>query len=436
MRASLLARIPAMVAALGIVPLTAIVLKRAVDVPYWDEWEWADLVYAAHRHTLTFAQLWQPHNEHRMLVPNLLMLGLDAVGGWSPVREQLLSLALLALTQLALWALIRRTVRVAWSGVCFLVASVLLLGLVQYENLDWGFQMAWFACDLCVVAVVLWLTRPHGSTRDVMLAVTMATVASLSSSQGLLAWPIGLVALALVPRQRVERALWWCLCGVVVTAIVRSGAPGSGGPGHVGFTQVALLARYVLAYLGAPLALSFGATVSMFAGALLLAWLAALAACAFRGPLRRRLQVAPWLALALYPLLSAAATAAARAGFGLEQATSSRYTSITALAWVAALAATYVALARAPTLRTPSLGAVLVAVAATVLLLGSLKQSVAGNLAWHLHAVDLRAGRAAIGAGNPRGLSLLYPRPERATDLLGELGQIRDGVFREPRGGP
>jgi len=96
-------RFLAIIAAFGIFVLAVIVLKRAVDLPYWDEWDWAVLVYASHHHSLTFAKLWEPHNEHRILVANLLTRGLDRFGGWSPIREQLIALALLALTQLGVW---------------------------------------------------------------------------------------------------------------------------------------------------------------------------------------------------------------------------------------------------------------------------------------------------------------------------------------------
>lgn len=421
-------RIPAVVAALGIVPLLAIVLKRAVDVPLWDEWEWAELVYAAHQHTLTLGRLWQPHNEHRILVPNLLMLALDALGGWTPVREQLLSLVMLALTQLAVWRIVRRTVPTALRGIAFLGATVLLLGLAQFENLSWGFQMAWFLCNLGVVTVVLLLTGPRVSTRDVLLAAAVALAASVSSSQGLVAWPVGLVALVLVPRRAVARAGFWVVLGALTVAIVRAGAPHGDAAGAAQLAHPGGIIRYALVYLGTPLTLGLGATIALAAGAVLVVWLGALAGLALRAGLRLRVRLAPWLALAAYPLLAVVPTALARAGFGVEQAGSSRYTSVATLGWIAALVATCVVASRA--VRSRPLGGALAAIAVAVLLLGSLRASVAGNRVWQVHAAQYRTVRAGIAAGDPGILPMVFPDPTFATDRLGEMARVHDGLFR------
>lgn len=422
-----LADAPAWGAALGTLALLALVLHRAVDVPFSDEWDWTDLIYAAHQHTLTFASLWEPHNEHRLLVPNLIMLALDAAGGWSVVREQIVSLMFLGLTQLVAWLLIRRTVPAARRGMCMLGASALLLSLVQYENFEWGFQLAWFLCNVCVVLVVWLLTRPPGSARDLGLALAAAVVASFSSSQGLLAWPVGLAAIALVPRSRLGRAVVWLIGAAVVTTLARAGVPQTGA-GYAGLAHAAVLAQYALVYLGSPVALSFGVQGAALAGALLLAWLAALAVLALRGPLSRRIRLAPWLALASYPLLAAVATAFGRAGFGLAQAASSRYTSIAVLAWAAALAASCIAIPRGSTARFTA-AALVVALAVAA----SLHQSQAGNLAWRLHVLALRDARAAIDRGDMRGLSVLYPSTPLVIVELKKLGTIRDGIFAPQR---
>ncbi len=421
----LLQRSLTLLAALGVFPLLALVLRRGVDVPYWDEWDWADLVYAAHTHTLTFAQLWESHNEHRILVPNLLMLALDRFGGWDPVREQLLSVAVLALTQLVVWLLIRRTVPAGRRGVCFLAATALLLGLAQHENLGWGFQMAWFLCDLGLVVAVWQLASPARSAWPLRIAVAAAVVASLSSSQGLLVWPAGLIAIALIPRAFALRAGVWVAAGAVTTAVVRSGTFHTGAPGHEGFRAgLGALADYVLIYLGSPVAMSWSYPRSREAGVVVLLALLAVAVCALRAPLARRVRCAPWLAVAAYAVLTAMLTALGRAGFGPEQANSSRYSSISELAWVAALAGACVLLPRGSAPRFA-----LAAGLAAVVTVFSLAQSVAGNALWVKDADRLRTGRAAILAGDPPALRAVYPDARRATRLLSEMARIGDGVF-------
>jgi hypothetical protein len=417
---------PAVIAALGILPLLALVLRRAVDVPYWDEWGWAYLIYAAHTNTLGWSQLWAIHNEHRMLVPNLLVVGLDALRGWSVVREQVVSLLLLAVTQFLIWTLIRRTVPAARVGVTFLVATILLLGLSQWENLSWGFQMAWFLCDLGLVVAVWALSRPHRTVRDVAIAVLAATVASLSSSQGLVVWASGLVAIVLAARRVLPTAVGWLLAALLVVLVVHPGSPQDAAVGHVGFAHVGLLARYAVVYLGAPLAASFGVDASMQAGIVWCLWLGALAAAALRGPLALRVRLAPWLAIATYPLLCALVTASGRAAFGLAQAEASRYTSIAALGWISVVAATFVAIPRGSR-------SVLFAglPAALVVVVASLTQSYSGNEQWHGTTVHLRAARAMLAAGDRRALPLLYPDVISEEGLLRELAQIRAGLFSE-----
>ncbi|MDQ6943012.1 MAG: hypothetical protein M3169_10940 [Candidatus Eremiobacteraeota bacterium] len=422
-----LVRLPGVAAALAIVPLLALVLRRAVDIPYWDEWEWVDLVYAAHLHTLSFAQLWAPHNEHRILISNAIMLALDAAGGWNVTREQIVSLVVLALTQLMVWLLIRRTVPRGRRGICFLISTFVLLGLAQYENLEWGFQMAWFICDLGLAVAVWALTVPRRGAGALATAIAAATVASLSSSQGLVVWPVGLIAIVLLPRRSVPVAVGWAVVGFCVSAVVRAGAPG-GEAGHVGFSHPGLLAEYAVLYLGAPLAVSFGLPFAALAGGLLLAALAVLAFRALRGSLALRVRLAPWLAMAAYPVLCAVLTATGRAGFGVEQALSSRYTSIGALAWVAAIAGFCVAMPW----RNPKFATVALATAALALTFASAKQTSYGNYLWRLHAAQLQSARAALAAGDPSGFPLIYPDRPRLEMLLGELAAVRDGLFSGP----
>src|ERR1700694_3206905 len=213
----------ALAAALAL-PFGLLVLIRrfGVEVPFWDEWDWADLIYRSHTGTLAFADLWAQHNEHRIFLDNLAAVVLDRLGGWSTVREQCFSAILVVLTQLVLWRIVRRTVARDVAPFAFLCGSLFLYNLIQYENFEWGFQMAWFMCNLGTITAIWILTDPPEQPRLLHFAVVPALFASLASSQGLVAWPAGIVALVL-SRRGWPAIVAWCAWGALVTVVTRSG---------------------------------------------------------------------------------------------------------------------------------------------------------------------------------------------------------------------
>ncbi len=418
--------VPVLLGALAPFVLLATVLRRAVDVPFYDEWDWADLVYAAHTHTLTLAQLWQPHAEHRIFISNVLMLGMSALGGWQVIRQQIASVLFLACTQLFLWQLLRRTIPVSRQGACFLATTVVLFGFAQYENLEWGFQMAWFLCNLGLVIAVWALTRPQRATRDTLLAIVAATIASLSSSQGLFIWGAGLIAIVAMPRSRIRTGVAWVVGGLIVTIVVRSGMA-QYDTGHVGMSQANLLLRFVPTYLGASIAASFAALPSLAAGVLVLVALALFALLAARGSLVRLVRLAPWLALASYAVFGAGFTALNRAGFGVDAAMTSRYATISEFAWIAAIACTFATVARGKR------GFAIASLPVAAVVAASVVQSVAFDPAWRDHSDMLKAARAQLAAGDRRAVALLGPSDpvgeNRISVDIAELARAREGIF-------
>jgi hypothetical protein len=285
--------------------------------------------------------------------------------------------------------------------------------------------MAWFLCDFGLVIAIWALTRPHRTGRDVAIAVLAATAASLSSSQGLIVWASGLVAIVLLARRVIPTAVGWIIAAIVVALVVRPGSPDATGVGHVGFAHAGLLAHYTVVYLGGPLAQSLGIDASTNAGIVWCVWIAALAVIAWRGSRTVRVRLAPWLAIASYPLLCAVVTASGRAGFGIGQADASRYTSIAALGWIAVIAATFAAVPRGRR------GVLLAGLPAVLVVVASLVQTSAGNEQWRAFTVKLHTARAGIAAGDRRTLPLLFPSVPVEVDYLRELAEIRDGLFSE-----
>ncbi len=62
----------AMLVLVGLLPAMALLAdihRFAVNVPFMDDWQFVPLLERAMNGTLTFKELWAPHDEHRLLLP-------------------------------------------------------------------------------------------------------------------------------------------------------------------------------------------------------------------------------------------------------------------------------------------------------------------------------------------------------------------------------
>jgi hypothetical protein len=177
----------------------------AVDIPFWDEWEHLPRLVAYKAGTLTWPDLYAQHNEHRILVPRLLVLASFAVlGEWSPRAGMLLSAALVGATAF-IWthALHRLRVRMPVA----LVSTAILVSPLQWENITSSFQSSVYLsmlASLLGVSLVA-LGRSPGWGR-VATAIAACAVASFSFAAGLASWAaVGLclgLRMAFVERRR------------------------------------------------------------------------------------------------------------------------------------------------------------------------------------------------------------------------------------------
>jgi hypothetical protein len=410
--------------------LAAIIAWKAVDLPFMDEWEWADLVYSMHQGTLQFSQLWAQHNEHRLLVPNIIMLGLARFGGWDPVREQFVSLAVLVLTQIAIIALMRRSAHATLGAVAAAAACLMLYELSQAQNFAWGFQIAWFICDACAVIVAWLLSRPDRRAVHVFLALIAAAIATYSSSQGILAWAVGAVAILLTFRKRVPTLSVWLPAAVVAYFVYNHGLARV-DTGHVNVLAHPVdIVLYVLTYLGSPIAGGRGDAVSAVIGLALLVALSWALYADMRSPyrVRRLVRNAPWYALAVFPVLCAAGTAAGRAGFGVDQALEGRYITISLLGWVALIGLLAGFAARLPRPLAPRMRSALLALT-VVFVFSIVSEDDKGFKQWSQIASNLTEARHELIRSDPAALAKIYPIPSRVIVLIGKMRQVHDGPF-------
>ncbi len=347
--------------------LIAIVLTQTVDVPFADQWALIPLLQHSYKHSLTFQDFWQQHNEHRLLFPRLAMLGLARLSGWNTRVEMLASVALAGALFAVLVAQVRQTGRLLGMRWQWLVPAISLavFSLNQAESWWGGWNLQIFLSVLAVVACMALLTQASARIGTLGLAVACAVVASYSYGPGLLVWGAGAALLILRARPWSAAIGWrlalWCAAGVLTLAAFFYGYHWS--------AQTAPLASIVRApgrylvyttmYLGAAptrgaVEYLFGAITgdtyaicnlgdsdlcAMVGTAALAAGAGGVLLFAFgTWALLRRVALQtllPYIGLGLYALASGLMTGLSRAAYGNNQALAQRYATNASLFWIA-----------------------------------------------------------------------------------------------------
>jgi len=137
------------------------VARNGVNVPFADEFAQIPIVVAAAHGHLTFRMLWLPHNDNRILLPNLLALLLLLPTHYNLTAEMWAGVAIVLASFVLLVRCLARTSDI--RGWWLLPVALLFFDLTQWENMLWGFQLAWYLILLMVVVAVYNLsTRPQG----------------------------------------------------------------------------------------------------------------------------------------------------------------------------------------------------------------------------------------------------------------------------------
>ncbi|BDE07657.1 hypothetical protein WPS_29330 [Vulcanimicrobium alpinum] len=425
-----------LVACLFPITIAAMLVRWAVNAPQWDEWEVASLVIRMHQHTLSFADLWAQHNEHRMFVPYSLMLLLAQWRGWNVVREELIGIAFVVCAQALFFDLLRRSASRVALGISFLFGSAILYSASQAGNWMWGFQLAWFMIVFFVFAMVWLLIVGREAPLAFRLAIGVGFLASYTMSSGLLLWPAGLCLILLDRRvDGPKQTIAWIAAAGVATVLYLHGWSRGGlqsDPTYV-LTHPFEVLGYLFAYFGAPLAWSSAPEIAlpMCIGAVGVAAFGAYAISYARRKQHGRGDLeAPWLALGIFALLAGTMTDIGRAAFGIDQALASRYTTYSGLLWIALVGLTVCALRRAP-LSIKLRSAVLVSAAASAVL--SLRSDVNGVAEMRrIQAHDIRSlvTLRHFWTASDADLRMLYPNPVTVRGYAAQLVLVHDGPFR------
>lgn len=400
-----------------------------VDVPFLDEWEYMLILPKSYEGTLTLADLFALHNEHRLLFPRLIMLGLARLTHWNMLYETGAAVVFAAGAFGLLVLQLRATGRATGRNLLVLapVLSLAHFSLSQWQNWFMPCQFLMFFNLLAVIGTVVMLSRPMLGWGHLAGGILLGILASYSFANGLSVWPIGLLCLIVAAKRsrRWAYSLLWCGVGAIVAVVYFYGykSPSYHPSPWLTLHEPLAFALYMFQYLGAPVVDYDGAGAAV-GGAV---GLAILAMCSYTLIARVGVRVlAPYWGLALYAICGAATTGFGRLGFGIDQATSSRYITVGNLLWVCDGVLLLLAL-------RGSRGKVLTMVAAVAFVMLMGVNSVYGTLKWtERYAFRLPARAELISGGmNEDLLQRLHPNPRIVIERREILRKYRLGVFRK-----
>lgn len=344
------------VALLPFLFLIVAMVRYGFNYPFVDDWHMVQLVAKTQSGEITFAELWQAYNGHRLFFWHIIMLPLAAATDWNHGYEVALNIVIgLGIFGTVLWT-VRRVCVVA--GAAFPIALVPVLALLifslnQWCNWAWGRQLLVFLTVLYALVGFVIMASPRPRVTRTLVAGILGFMATFTFASGLVYWPC-VLAMLLMPILYREAIAWrsiglWIFMWSVTLFLyfwdfnadrtLAHAVPEGQASFHI--PPLLDMGLYTLTYLGASLSyfsgwgLSFRTGLGMALGTVGILFIVVAIALLSR----RRLPMAalaPLTAYALYALGSGLLTAIGRAGVGgINQAGAQRYYTVSIPFWIA-----------------------------------------------------------------------------------------------------
>lgn len=315
--------------------LIALTAYYAVDIPYADDWAIVHLIEKFYAGTLSFADFFAQHNEHRIVTGKILMLLTAIFTGWNMYVEIAINIAFAVGTSIVIYFAIEKltSIDAKKRAVMYFACAWIIFSFTQQECYLWGFMMQIFMSVFFNVLAIAVLVYGEG----IIFPVILGVLAEFSFANGMVIWPIGLMLLFL--QKRYAKMFVWLSSSIVFISLYfydfNYGALRKPILDNIIFllTHPHMVIIPFVTYLGSALS-SYRQSIAIAAGTIgLVVYVWCLVVITKRKAWDSNKFF--WLGAGMYVLLSAAVTAYGRST-SISAAMALRYVPANMLFWVAA----------------------------------------------------------------------------------------------------
>lgn len=323
-----------------------------VNVPFWDEWGFVPIIDKFYNNKASLFDLFAQNNEHREFFARIIMLISMYFTHYNVVTEMYISCAIASFTLFILFILYKQGFGFSLTSLIgFIPVSWILFDFRQFDNILMGWTVHIYLAIFGLVLSIFSLKNTKKIDGMLILAVLGGVISSFSFMTGLVVWPLGFLLIFASKANKISLGALWGIAGIVTLYLhFYNWVKPEQTPSILYSIENPLKGiAYMLIYIGSFFGLQIRKDVQIFGiaisgGQLLLIFILASLVCGIliisaiivsirliikNGLLEETLE---WIALIAFSFASAIITAIGRAGFGLEQALSSRYITLSVLA--------------------------------------------------------------------------------------------------------
>lgn len=198
------------------------IIRYAVNVPYWDEWDLqTELIRKLYEGNLSFMDFFRQHNESRPFFPRFILLVIDSITRYNMRYEAIATFLLYCVSSFIIVFMYRHENKLNAVNILALVpVSWFYFNLSQMRNMLFGMFLLNALMFIGFLSAVNTIDKSKGLDRNFGFSLMAAVISTFSFSAGLTVWPVCLVQLILQKsKAKLYRLAIWVTTAAVILII-------------------------------------------------------------------------------------------------------------------------------------------------------------------------------------------------------------------------